>query len=364
MKVSELVSYLNTLAPYSYQESYDNSGLLVGHPDAEITGVVVALDCMESVLDEAITHGANVVVTHHPIIFRGLKRITGANYIERVVQKAIKHDLNLISIHTNLDNVSHGVNKIICDRLNLSNTRILLPKELTLMKLSVYVPNTHLDDVRNAIAEAGGGKIGDYEACSFSITGTGQFKPLSTANPFIGKAGELESVEEVKVEVTVPQPALNPVLAAMRSAHPYEEIAYDVVSLDNRNDRVGSGMVGELPDAIEINDFLQQIKSVFNAGVVRFTKPHKEKVQRIAVCGGSGSFLLNAAKKAKADVFITADFKYHEFFDAENQIIIADIGHFESEQYTSHFIVEELQKKFSTFAVRLTSVNTNPINYF
>ena len=364
MKVSELVSYLNTLAPYVYQESYDNSGLLVGNASADITGVVVALDCVESVLDEAIAHGANVVVTHHPIIFKGLKRITGANYIERVVQKAIKHDLNLISIHTNLDNVSHGVNKIICDKLNLSNTRILSPKESTLSKLSVYVPKTYLDEVRSAIAEAGGGKIGDYEACSFSISGTGQFRPLNAANPYIGKAGELESVEEMKIEVTVPQPALHAVLTAMRSAHPYEEIAYDVISLDNCNDRVGSGMVGELPQAVEVKVFLQLVKSTFGAGVVRFTKPHQDKVQRIAVCGGSGSFLLNAAKKAKADVFITADFKYHEFFDAENQIIIADIGHFESEQYTSHWLVAELQKKFSTFAVRLTSVNTNPINYF
>ena len=363
MKISELVSFLNQLAPYSYQESYDNSGLLVGDPNAEISGVLVSLDCIEAVIDEAISLGCNTIVSHHPIVFKGLKRITGSNYIERTVQKAIKNDINLISIHTNLDNVSHGVNKIICDKLGLINTKVLLPKESTFVKLSVYVPKTHIDLVRNSIAEAGAGQIGDYEACSFAVSGTGQFRPLAGANPFIGKAGELESVEEIKIEVTVPHPNLNSVLSAMRASHPYEEIAYDVVALENRNERVGSGMVGELEKPIDSLVFLQQIKTTFNAGVVRFTNPNKKEVQRVAVCGGSGSFLLNVAKKAKADAFITADFKYHEFFDAENQIIIADVGHFESEQYTSHWLVAEMRKKFTTFAVRLTSVNTNPINY-
>lgn len=363
MKVFELVSFLNQIAPYSYQESYDNSGLLVGDSNAEVSGVLVSLDCVETVIDEAISLGYNTIVSHHPIVFKGLKRITGANYIERTVQKAIKNDINLISIHTNLDNVSHGVNKIICDKLNLTNTKVLQPKESTFVKLSVYVPKTHLDVVRSAISEAGAGQIGDYEACTFSVSGTGQFRPLDSANPFIGKAGELESVEEMKIEVTVPQPNLTRVLSAMRKSHPYEEIAHDVVALENRNDRVGSGMVGELENPMKTEAFLRQIKTTFNAGVVRFTDPHKKEVQRIAVCGGSGSFLLGAAKKAKADVFITADFKYHEFFDAENQIIIADIGHFESEQYTSHWLVSEMQKKFTNFAVRLTNLDTNPINY-
>lgn len=363
MKVSELVSFLNQLAPYSYQESYDNSGLLVGNPTGEVTGVLVSLDCIESVIEEAISLGYNTIVSHHPIVFKGLKRITGSNYIERTVQKAIKNDINLISIHTNLDNVSYGVNKIICDKLNLIDTKVLQPKEATFSKLSVYVPKTHLDQVRNAIAEAGAGQIGDYEACSFSISGTGRFRPLADANPFIGKPGELESVEEIKIEVTVPQPNLHAVISAMRGSHPYEEIAYDVVALQNANDRVGSGMIGELENPTDTLVFLEQIKTTFNAGVVRYTNLNKKDVQRIAVCGGSGSFLLNAAKKAKADVFITADFKYHEFFDAENQLIIADIGHFESEQYTSHWLVAEMQKKFTNFAVRLTSVNTNPVKY-
>jgi dinuclear metal center YbgI/SA1388 family protein len=363
MKISEFVSFLNQLAPYSYQESYDNSGLLVGDPNAEISGVLVSLDCIESVIDEAISLGCNTIVSHHPIVFKGLKRITGSNYIERTVQKAIKNDINLISIHTNLDNVAHGVNKIICDKLNLKNTKILSPKESGFAKLSIYVPITHADVLRQAISEAGAGKIGDYEACSFSFSGTGRFKPNSNANPYIGKPGELEEVQEEKIDVVVPKHALGNVLSAMKNAHPYEEVAYDLVDLVNTNEYVGSGMVGELENPTDTLAFLQQVKTVFNAGVVRFTNPNKKEVQRISVCGGSGSFLLNAAKKAKADVFITADFKYHEFFDAENQIIIADIGHFESEQYTSHWLVAEMRKKFTNFAVRLTSVNTNPINY-
>lgn len=363
MKVSDLVSYLNQLAPFSYQESYDNSGLLVGDPTAEVKGVLVALDCVESIIDEAISVGANVVVTHHPIVFKGLKRLTGANYVERTVLKAIKHDIALIAIHTNLDNMPYGVNKIISDKLGLTNTSILVPREAGFLKLSVFVPLTHSEGLRKALAAAGAGKIGEYEACSFSVTGTGRFQPSEAANPHIGSAGVLEQVQEERVDVVVPQHSLNTVLSAMKKAHPYEEIAYDVVSLMNTNEYVGSGMVGELADEVSVQEFLKTVKSTFNCGVVRYTESAKTTVKRVAVCGGSGSFLLGAAKRSGADVFITADFKYHEFFDAENRIVIADIGHFESEQYTSHWLVEQMQKKFTTFAVRLTSINTNPINY-
>ena len=363
MKVSDLVAYLNQLAPFSYQESYDNSGLLVGDPTTEIKGVLVALDCVESIVEEAISIGANVIVTHHPIVFKGLKRLTGANYVERTVLKAIKNDIALIAIHTNLDNMPHGVNKIISDKLGLTNTSILVPREAGFLKLSVFVPITHSEVVRQAIADAGAGKIGDYDACSFTVSGTGRFRPSQEADPYIGSPGVLEEVQEERVDVVVPQHSLNAVLSAMKKTHPYEEVAYDLVALVNTNEYVGSGMVGELSDEVPVQEFLKTIKMTFNCGVVRYTESAKPKVKRIAVCGGSGSFLLSAAKRAGADVFITADFKYHEFFDAENRIVIADIGHFESEQYTSHWLVEQLQKKFTTFAVRLTSINTNPINY-
>lgn len=363
MLVKDVVGFLNELAPFTYQESYDNSGLLVGNPEQKVKGVLVALDCIESIIEEALAIDANVIVTHHPIIFKGLKRLTGANYVERTVMEAIRNNIALIAIHTNLDNMSYGVNQIICDKLQLKNTRILAPKEATAFKLSVFTPESHSNSVREALARAGAGQIGNYDSCSFSTLGTGRFRPLKNANPFLGKTNELESVTEEKIEAVVPLHALNQVISTMKQVHPYEEVAYDVVALSNTNETIGSGMLGELENDMDAMEFLRIIKETFQCGTVRYTHTGNRKISKVAVCGGSGSFLLRDAIRAQADIFITADFKYHEFFDAENRIIIADIGHFESEQYTSHWLVEQLKKKFSNFAVRLTNVNTNPINY-
>ncbi|WP_343636779.1 Nif3-like dinuclear metal center hexameric protein [Fluviicola sp.] len=363
MQVKELVSFLNQIAPFTYQESYDNSGLLVGDPNSEIKGVLVALDCIESVVDEAILHGANVIVTHHPIIFKGLRRITGANYVERTVLKAIKNDISLIAIHTNLDNVHFGVNHIISEKLGLTNCKILSPKAATNFKLAVFAPQTHADLLREAMAKAGAGYIGSYDSCSFTSEGEGRFRPDENANPFLGKAGELEVVKEVKIEVIVSEHALHAVLHTMKATHPYEEVAYDVIGLTNTNEYIGSGMIGTLENGMEAMEFLNFVKKTFHCGTVRYTNPTKSQIKTVAVCGGSGSFLLKDAIRAKADVFITGDFKYHEFFDAEDHLMIADIGHFESEQYTSEWLVAQMKKKFTNFAVRLTSVNTNPINY-
>ncbi|MDR0802720.1 Nif3-like dinuclear metal center hexameric protein [Fluviicola sp.] len=363
MQVKELVSFLNHLAPFTYQEVYDNSGLLVGNPAAEITGVVVALDCLESVVDEAILHSANVVLTHHPIIFKGLKRITGVNYVERTVLKAINHGINLVAVHTNLDNVHFGVNYIIAEKLGLKDLKILSPKAATAYKLAVFVPQTHADLLREAMAEAGAGHIGAYNSCSFSSKGEGRFRPDENAAPFIGKAGEPEVVKEMKVEVVISEHAVQAVLHAMKATHPYEEIAYDLIALTNTNEYIGSGMTGTLEEGMEAMEFLRLVKRTFHCGAIRYTHPAKSMVKRIAVCGGSGSFLLKDAIRANVDVFITGDFKYHEFFDAEDHLMIADIGHFESEQYTSEWLVAQLKKKFTKFAVRLTNVNTNPINY-
>lgn len=361
--ISQIVYYLHQVAPFNYQESYDNSGLLVGDASREVTGVIVALDCTEAVIDEAIAAGANVVLTHHPIVFKGLKRLTGANYVERTVIKAIQHNIALIAIHTNLDNVYFGVNHIIASKLNLTNKRILAPKAATLFKLSVFVPHDSEVAVRTAMAEAGAGQIGDYDQCSFTTEGTGRFRPNEDADPFIGTAGQLEAVSESRIEVVVNQHALKAVEQAMKKAHPYEEVAYDVVAMLNTNQYIGSGMVGDLTEPMKTMDFLQTVKETFQCGVVRYTDAVSETVQRVAVCGGSGGFLLPDAIGAKADVFITADYKYHEFFDADGKIVIADIGHFESEQYTSEWLVLLLMKKFTNFAVRLANVNTNPINY-
>jgi dinuclear metal center YbgI/SA1388 family protein len=363
ISVQDILNELQRIAPFEYQESYDNSGLIVGNPSQEVTGVLVALDCVEAVVEEAIAQKANVIVTHHPIIFSGLKRLTGANYVERTVLRAIENKIALIAIHTNLDNDFYGVNHVIASKLGLQHQEILAPKSATLFKIGVYVPETQAEIVRSAMTAAGAGAIGEYSDCSFTITGEGRFKPSHFAKPHIGTANNLEIVPEVRIEVTVPTHALGAVKSAMYQAHPYEEVAFDVLPLANHHDRIGSGMIGELAEPMDAMEFLKLVKVTFNAGVVRFTEPTKKQVQRIAVCGGSGSFLLPAAKKCGADVFITSDFKYHEFFDAEKRLIIADIGHFESEQYTSEWIVSILMKKFTTFAVRLTSVNTNPINY-
>lgn len=363
LSVQHIVRFLHDTAPFNYQESYDNSGLLVGDPDREVTGILVALDCTEAVVDEAIAAGANVIVTHHPIIFKGLKRLTGSNYVERTVMKAIENKIALIAIHTNLDHYRFGVNHVIANKLGLGNQRILAPKEATLFRIGVYVPNAAAEAVRTAMADAGAGQIGDYDQCSFSTEGTGRFRPNAQANPHIGSANELETVAETRIEVVVHQHVLRTVEQAMRQAHPYEEMAYDIVALSNTDSYIGSGMVGDLSEPMETLEFLQFLKATFYCGVVRYTVPIAETVQRIAVCGGAGGFLLNDAIRAKADVFITADYKYHEFFDAEGKIVIADIGHFESEQFTSEWLVALLMKKFTTFAVRLANVNTNPINY-
>lgn len=361
--IHDLVRHLNELAPFVYQESYDNSGLLVGDPKREITGVVVALDCTEVVIDEAIANGANVVLTHHPIIFKGLKRLTGSNYVERTVIKAIENKIALIAIHTNLDNMPHGVNAIISDKLGLQNQRILSPKSGILSKLTVFVPVDHKEKVSEALFAAGAGKIGDYDSCGFSLDGTGTFRPLEGADPYIGQTGTLEQVNETRLETIVSQDCLSAVISAMLAAHPYEEVAYDIVPLENKHTRIGSGMVGELETAVPAQDFLLHVKELFGCGALRHTDLVKSMIKKVAVCGGSGGFLLSDAIHSGADVFITADYKYHEFFDADGRIIIADIGHFESEQYTSDWLVAQLTKKFSTFAVRLTSVNTNPIKY-
>ena len=361
--VNDIVRFLNELAPFTYQESYDNSGLLVGDPEMEVSGVVVALDMTEAVVDAAIAQGANVVLAHHPIIFKGLKRLTGSNYVERTVMKAIRHGIALIAAHTNLDNYRFGVNHVISEKLGLKNTRILVPKEASLLGLTVFVPGSHAESLRVALGEAGAGSIGEYDQCSFSSLGTGRFRPLENSNPYIGKTGELESVSEERVSVILEKHQISAVLKAMVANHPYEEVAHEIVALNNENQYVGSGMVGELSEPMRTLDFLRFVKESFQCGAIRYTSPVKTDVKRIAVCGGSGSFLLDAAKRAQADVFITADFKYHEFFDADEAIVIADIGHFESEQYTSEWLVQVLIKKFTTFAVRLSNVNTNPINY-
>ncbi|MFK7785523.1 MAG: Nif3-like dinuclear metal center hexameric protein [Crocinitomicaceae bacterium] len=364
MKLFELTSYLESLAPLSSQESYDNSGLIVGDPNMEVTGALISLDCIESIVEEAIQKKCNVVVAHHPILFKGLKRLNGSDYVQRTILKAIKNDIALYAIHTNLDNYRFGVNAEIGRRLGLADLKVLAPKKDVLTKLVVYVPDDYVANVMNALFEAGAGGIGNYDECSFSTSGTGTFKPLEGSDPFSGEQGERENSLETKVEVLVSKHTLNAVLRAMKEAHPYEEVAYEVYPILNENNFEGAGMIGMLSESMPTATFLQHVKDTFKCGVIRHTDLTTDTIQTVAFCGGAGGFLLRNAISQKADIFITGDYKYHEFFDADQRIIIADIGHYESEQYTSHLLEGFLTKKFPKFAVHLTEVNTNPINYF
>jgi dinuclear metal center YbgI/SA1388 family protein len=364
MKVKDVVAKLEVLAPKSLQESYDNAGLLVGNPNMEITGVTVSLDCTEAVIDDAIAANCNLIVSHHPILFKALKSLTGKNYVERTVIKAIENGIALYAIHTNLDNVSAGVNNKIAERLGLENCRILAPKTGLLRKLVVFCPEKDADKVKESLFSAGAGHIGNYDKCSFNSMGIGTFRAGIGANPVVGEIGELRHENEVKIEVILPDYLQGKVINAMKLAHPYEEVAYDLFVLANEHQEIGSGLIGKLPQPMSESEFLSFLKDKMNTGCIRHTPFIGKMVNTVALCGGSGSFLLSNALASGADVYVSGDFKYHEFFDAEGRLMIADIGHYESEQFTMHLLHDFLTENFHTFAVRLTEVNTNPLNYF
>ncbi|MFK8057772.1 MAG: Nif3-like dinuclear metal center hexameric protein [Saprospiraceae bacterium] len=364
-KLRQLIAYLERMAPPALQASYDNSGLLVGNPDLDIEGVLVSLDCTEEIIAEAVAVGANVVVAHHPIVFSGLKRITGKTYVERTIIAAIKNDVAIYAIHTNLDSVlARGVNGRIADRLGLENVKVLSPSKNTLNKLAVYVPHESTEAVATAMFEAGAGKIGDYDQASFRSAGLGTFRPLDGANPAIGEVGSQERVNEDKLEVIVPRVLAKAVLAAAKRAHPYEEVAYDLYALESNYADYGMGAYGELPEPMEYDEWMAHLCNTMELEAVKHTAPTGQLIKRVAVCGGVGSFLLPAAKGVGADVFVTADYKYHEFFDAEGSLVICDIGHYESERFTIDLLYEAISTRFDTFAARMTSRNTNPVRLY
>lgn len=363
MKVKDITEYLETIAPRAYQESYDNSGLLTGELSQEITGALVTLDCTEEVVNEAIGKKCNLIIAHHPIIFKGLKKITGSNYVERTIIKAIRNNIAIYAIHTNLDNVHTGVNKKIAEKIGLKNLKVLVPKEDTLTKLVTFIPKAHTEKVLQALYHAGAGQIGDYKNCSFQTEGTGTFMPTGDANPHTGQLNKQELVEEDRAEVIFATHLESSIIHILKAVHPYEEVAYYLTRLSNLNQEVGSGMIGELEPQEPI-EFLKRLKSSMNLTAIRHTRLLDKKVKKVAVCGGSGSFLLPQAIRAGADFLVTADFKYHEFFDADGKITISDIGHYESEIFTKELLGEILNKKFPTFAVNFSTTDTNPVRYF
>lgn len=364
MKLSDLIKHLESIAPLSYQEDYDNAGLLVGHEAQEVHSALVSLDCTEAVVDEAIAKGCDLIISHHPIVFKGLKKLNGKNYVERVILKAIKHNIALYATHTNLDSVSGGVNKVICDRLGIKNPIILNPKSGILKKLVTFCPFAQAGQVRDALFSAGAGEISNYGECSFNVQGTGTFKGNDQTNPFAGTPGLRHEEQEIRIETIFKAQDERKVMLALFESHPYEEVAYDIYSLDNKLGNVGSGMIGFLEQEMDGLDFLRMVKINMQAQVIRHTEILPKKIRKVAVCGGSGSFLLKNAIAAGADAFVTADFKYHEFFDSEQKLMITDIGHFETEQFTSNLLLDIIREKFPNFAIRLTEHNTNPINYY
>lgn len=363
MKLKELTSYIESVVPLAYQEDYDNAGLIVGNPDMVLKGAILTVDVTENVVDEAIQKGANLVLAHHPIVFAGLKKITGRNYVERIVIKALKNDIAIYAAHTNLDSIWGGVSSKIADKIGLENQKILAPVTHHLMKLVYFVPTAQADETRKAVFGAGAGHIGEYDMCSYNLEGKGSFRAGENTDPFVGSKGEIHFEKETRVETIFPKHLKHKIIRALIKSHPYEEVAFDIYPLENSFDKAGFGVVGELSKEIDELDFLEKLKKTFSAQCVQYTKLLNKPIKKVAVCGGSGSFLLKNAIRENADVFVSGDFKYHQFFDADGKIVIADIGHFETEQITKEFFYELLTKKFPKFAIHLTEINSNPINY-
>ncbi len=363
MRIQEVIRALERWAPPVLQEEYDNCGLQVGDPTMTVERALLTLDCTEAVVAEAVQHGCGLIIAHHPVIFKGLKALTGGSGVQRTLLAAVRANVAIYALHTNLDNVIDGVNGEIAARLGLQPLRVLDPKPGRLCKLGVFVPIGHADAVRNALFAAGAGRIGGYDECSFNVDGTGTFRAGAGTNPFVGEHRVRHAESEVRVEVICPVHATATVVAALKAAHPYEVAAFDLYPLLNHHEGIGSGLVGEWEHPLEEGIFLDRLKQVFACPVVRHTRRTGRPVKRVALCGGSGAFLLSKALAAGVDAYVTADVKYHEFFLPEGRLLLADIGHFESERFTPDRIRNHLARILPTFATRLSETGTNPIHF-
>ena len=363
MIIQEVIDLIEDFAPTRYAEDFDNVGLLVGDQNNEVSGALITLDTLEATVDEAIEKKCNLIISFHPIIFSGLKKLTGKNYVERTVLKAIKNDIAIYAIHTALDNQHKGVNDMICEKLGLVNRKILIPRKDSIKKLTTFVPLKNVEDVRNALFKAGAGSIGNYDHCSFNIPGEGSFKGNEESNPVIGKKGEVHFEKEIQIGITYAAHLESKILKNLFTSHPYEEVAYEIHSLENSNQQLGMGMIGELKNEMEEKEFLNFVKNTFHSEGIRHSEFLKKPIKKVAVLGGSGAFAIENAKAAGADIFITADLKYHDYYRAEKKLVLADIGHYESEQFTKNLLYSFLSKKISSFALILGDTNTNPIHY-
>jgi len=364
MQIKNVIQHMEELAPLAYAESYDNVGLLVGDKNTILTGILITHDTLEEVIDEAIAKKCNLIVSFHPIVFSGIKKFNGQDYVNRVIVKAIKNDVAIYATHTALDNVQDGVNSTICDRLNLINRNTLIPKSNFIQKLTTYVPHLNADKLREALFIAGAGNIGNYDKCSFNTLGKGTYRGNENSNPQVGTKGEFHIENETQINVTFEKHLESKILKALFTNHPYEEVAYEITKLTNVHQNIGLGMIGELATPMNEDTFLTFLKKEMNTSCVRHSNLLGKKIQKIAVLGGSGSSAIKNAKASGADVYITSDLKYHDFYQAENGILLCDIGHYESEQYTKTLLYEFLSKKIPNFAIVLSGINTNPVNYF
>jgi len=363
MQLKNLTDCIEAFAPLSLQEDYDNSGLLIGRPEDEIRGVLLCIDVTKNVIDEAIRKGCDAIFAHHPFIFKGIRQITGRNATERIIELAIRKGIAIYAAHTNLDNAESGVNAMLSNKIGLQNCKVLKPSQGLLRKLITFCPGEQAPAVRDALFQAGAGHIGNYDNCSFSAEGTGSFRALENANPYVGQINKLHFENEIRIETVFPAYFQNTVIRALLASHPYEEVAYDIYKLENNFEGAGSGMIGELEQEISGQEFLRHIKQLIGGSTIRHTAFTGRKISRVALCGGSGSFLINSAIEAGADVFLTGDIKYHDFFIAESKILLADIGHYESEQFTKELLFTLLTKKFPNFALFISDTPTNPIIY-
>ncbi|CAA0213471.1 conserved hypothetical protein. putative GTP cyclohydrolase [Tenacibaculum maritimum] len=363
MTIKDITSYIEELAPLAYAEDFDNVGLLVGNYQTKVTGILVTLDTLEKTIDEAIANNCNLIVSFHPIIFSGLKKLNGNNYVERVVLKAIQNNIAIYATHTALDNSNNGVSAKMGEVLGLQNLKVLLPKKGLIKKLTTYVPPTEANHLRKALFGAGAGTIGNYSNCSFNVEGKGSYKGNDNSNPVKGEKGGYVFEEESCISVTFNSYLEQKILKALFNVHPYEEVAYEIITLNNYNQNIGMGMIGELPEEMKEADFLPFVKKTMNTNCIRHSQLLQKPIKKVALLGGSGSFAIDNAIRSGADAYISADFKYHEFFKAEKKILLADIGHYESEQFTKNLLVEYLTKKFTNFAIILSEESTNPIYY-
>jgi dinuclear metal center YbgI/SA1388 family protein len=363
MKIKEICHFLDNAIPLSYQEDYDNAGLQVGDGESETDSAILAIDVTGEVLNETVANKCGLIISHHPLIFTPVKRITGRSQVERIIAGAVKNNIAIYSAHTNLDNLENGVSKKMAEKLSLKNVRTLAPLNSRLLKLVTFVPETHIERVREAVFGAGAGVIGNYDSCSYNVTGYGTFRGNGNTSPFVGEKGKLTRQEEVRFETILLSHNKEAVIDALLASHPYEEVAYDIYQLENQYSGAGSGCVGELPSPLPAIDFLLHLAAVFDARGIRYAPARERMISKVALCGGAGIGLLGDAVRSGADAFITGDVKYHDFFRAEGTILLADIGHFESEKFSTEILYDLIIKKFPTFALRFSETNTNPINY-